>query len=379
VYRVRFLTNIPTPYRNHQFRALFTAFRDRGTEIDFSVWYIHAWDKQRPWRLSSPDMEYPHRFLSPDSGRTCRATLELLQLLTRERPDFVIVGGYFLLPMQIAGVLCRLGLLQGALYCENHSPFRGGAARQALRRFFFRCFGIYVVPGARQEEYVRLQAGHQRVVVHRMPNLVDQQLFDRDITLRSRSRSKIRLDLGIADDIRILACVSRLEAIKGIDLLTEATASLPDNCVILVAGEGRLRGAIEASFAYRLGKIRLLGQCTADQIMDLLVAADAFILPSRNDAYPLAAIEAAWAGLPLLLSEKVGNTADLVHAGINGWLFDPTQRTALTSTLLKVSTMPIEDLRQMGINSHALAYSRFDTVRVSDACAEFVAGQLCRA
>ena len=83
----------------------------------------------------------------------------------------------------------------------------------------------------------------------------------------------------------------RLHEVKGADLLPEAADSLSPNCTIVIAGDGHLRPFIERSAAFRSGRIRLLGNCSEGRIVDLLAAADAFLLASRNDPYPLSVIE----------------------------------------------------------------------------------------
>ena len=52
-------------------------------------------------------------------------------------------------------------------------------------------------------------------------------------------------------------------------------------------------------------------------------AADVFVLPTLDDNWPLASLEALAAGLPQLFSIYNGGTADLLVPGITGKLVDP--------------------------------------------------------
>ena len=53
----------------------------------------------------------------------------------------------------------------------------------------------------------------------------------------------------------------------------------------------------------------------------LYAAADAFVLPSTYEAFPLVVLEAAASGLPLLVS-RVNGAGDLLADGQAGWLID---------------------------------------------------------
>ena len=65
---------------------------------------------------------------------------------------------------------------------------------------------------------------------------------------------------------------------------------------------------------------RMLGHQPQQKMLDYYLAADVFVLPSLGDPNPLAAIEALWAGLPLLLNCGVGNWYEVLEPGKNGWL-----------------------------------------------------------
>ena len=48
-------------------------------------------------------------------------------------------------------------------------------------------------------------------------------------------------------------------------------------------------------------------------------------------------LEAAAAGLPLIASPRGGATADLIRDGVNGFVVDPTDTTAMSSALARLA------------------------------------------
>lgn len=65
--------------------------------------------------------------------------------------------------------------------------------------------------------------------------------------------------------------------------------------------------------------------------------ASAFILPSTTEEWGLVVNEAMACGLPVLVSNRVGCSEDLVHSGQNGFTFDPKSVEELTEALQAVA------------------------------------------
>lgn len=111
---------------------------------------------------------------------------------------------------------------------------------------------------------------------------------------------------------RLLLFLSRIHAKKGCDLLIEAfaPASARDPALHLVmAGPDRngLREPLEKR-AQELGvgdRITWTGMLTGDLKWGALAAAEAFILPSHQENFGIAVVEALACGLPVLISNKI--------------------------------------------------------------------------
>jgi glycosyltransferase involved in cell wall biosynthesis len=106
---------------------------------------------------------------------------------------------------------------------------------------------------------------------------------------------------------------------------------------LVIAGDGSLRGALEAEAA-ALGiadRVHLLG--ARNDVPDVLAALDVFAMPSEWEPFGLAAAEAMAAGLPVVASE-VGGLPEVVAAGVTGILVpacEPEPLAAGIATLLR--------------------------------------------
>jgi glycosyltransferase involved in cell wall biosynthesis len=294
-----------------------------------------------------------------------------VSLLVTDKPDLLIVGGYFEPALQLACIVQRLHLVRAACFCENHAAFTAGRLRAAARRFLMGGFRTFIVPGPLQRDYVRRVTGLTNGLrFHQMPNVVNERIFGEAVAAKRAVRPALRDRYGVAESERILLSTMRLEKVKGADLLADAAAALPENCKMLIAGDGSLREDISKSDAVNRGKLRLLGWRAQQEVVDLLALSDAFVLPSRNDAFPLSVVEALWAALPLVLADGVGCHPLALVPDRNGVIVHAGNPDALREGLLRLSRVDDATLTAMGRCSKGIAEERFDSTRIAR---EFVA------
>lgn len=120
-----------------------------------------------------------------------------------------------------------------------------------------------------------------------------------------------------------LVSVGRLVTLKGFDLLLRALVLLRSRHAglhLTILGDGPEQPALEA-LARELGvaaMVTFAGYSRAP--WPLVRAADLFVLASRYDAFPNAALEALACGTPIVLTDCPGASAELVCPGVNGRL-----------------------------------------------------------
>ena len=114
----------------------------------------------------------------------------------------------------------------------------------------------------------------------------------------------LRRELGLAPQQLLVGSVGRLHPSKGMDLLIAAfKAHAPADAVLAILGEGPDE-ALLRNLAGSDARIRLLGfRRDVDQA---LAAVDLFVSPSREEAFPLAILEAMRAGRPVLSTATQG-------------------------------------------------------------------------
>ena len=129
----------------------------------------------------------------------------------------------------------------------------------------------------------------------------------------------LRRELGLGEDVFLIACLARFDPEKGLDFLVDALAALkartdrPFCCC--VAGDGVLMDDIRARIAqaHLEAEMRLLGYRTDAEA--ILAGAQMYVCSSRcNEALSFAILEAMNSALPLVVTD-VGGNRDLAETG----------------------------------------------------------------
>lgn len=114
----------------------------------------------------------------------------------------------------------------------------------------------------------------------------------------------LRAELGMTAGQLLVGSVGRLHRSKGMDLLVQGfKAHAPADAVLAILGEGQDKAALH-EMAAGDPRIKLLGfRCDVDRALQ---AFDLFVSPSREEAFPLAILEAMRAGRPVLATATQG-------------------------------------------------------------------------
>lgn len=195
-----------------------------------------------------------------------------------------------------------------------------------------------------------------------LPNGVSPEKFIQPAAINFRGK------YGIADNIPLLLCVSRIDYQKNQKILVnlaEQIRQAGENAHIVIIGPPtaeqyyrELREQIElAGLTSRFTIIPGLPS-ESPELLSAYQAADLFILPSLHEPFGIVVLEAWAAGLPVIAA-NVGGLGRLVEDGKTGLLFDPKSAAALFAAWRRWLDNPAlaADLRQNGKNIVTEKYS----------------------
>lgn len=230
-------------------------------------------------------------------------------------PDVLHVHGYKALGYGIAAA--GTTPLVATLHGETHATPQVRRYELAARRVYAACARVFLVSEA-QRSPLR-SAGVEDARMQHIPNPLT----------RSIPRRQPRT---LGAPLRLLS-LGRLSPEKGVRDLIEALASCRGlSWVLDVVGDGPDRGALESLALRRDVGDRVAFHGFRSDIAPFLAQADALVMLSHREGMPLTAIEAACAGIPMILSE-VGALPDLFGAHPAVSLIAPRDPSAFLDAL----------------------------------------------
>lgn len=180
-------------------------------------------------------------------------------------------------------------------------------------------------------------------VIH---NSIDIRHFQ---DIDSQKVKKIKEDLGIVSNQKVLTTIARLDHHKGHKYLIEAAKGIIlefPNVIFLVVGYGKLRKELEEMVADLDIKRNLIFTGVRADIPEILSLTDIFILPSLFEGLPFTILEAMAAGKPVV-STRVSGIPEQVVDGETGILVDSKDVESLSQAILFLLKNP-EKVKMMG-------------------------------
>ncbi len=232
-----------------------------------------------------------------------------------------------------------------------------------------RCYhAAALIAPSRAVERELIAAGFDRSRIHYIPNGAPIP-SERDVAARRAARRSLATShpaLSTADDTPLAVFAGRLDAAKGLGDLVEAwrlVANSHPSARLWLVGDGPYRAAL----ATQINDLGLSGSVVLpgafDNISQLLVAADVFVLPSWEEGMSLALLEAMAQGLPVVASDIPGNR-DVVDADC-GLLVPARCSDPLSAAMARVFLEP-DRARQLGQNARARVRDHFSLDRAVD-------------
>lgn len=239
---------------------------------------------------------------------------------------------------------------------SDWDPFSVGVARRVVARAQPRlvmCVGrkahrllaravqtsLPIVPMVQKRRFDRslAYAGVLVAAEHRRRTLIEDGVPANDIIVipnAVRLPERPKSDYRAGKPVKI-AALGRLHEKKGFGVLIAATAQLIARGVSLtctIAGEGPERGNLEAEIARAgLSSVITLPGWTND-VAAFLSNADIFALPSFQEDFPLAVLDAMASGMPIVAS-AIDGPRDFLRDGATALMVAPNDAEALATAL----------------------------------------------
>lgn len=232
--------------------------------------------------------------------------------------DVIHIHDFYSLQNFYVGLLARLFKIPYILSVHGCLEKERLEQRSLFKQFFLHLYGYQLLRHAAtliassENEYASFRSLNiPKNKIARMGHGINSEEFQTKAT-KAESRKYLKLP----KEACIVTFLGRIHKIKGLDRLLKAIELLKNeqNLFFVIAGsdDGYLSELKKVMSTHSLKNVKLFGTSFGENKNKLFKASDIFIYPSYSEGFSLGILEAAAAGLPLILStgchfEEVGS------------------------------------------------------------------------
>jgi len=331
-YKLAVLNAAPTRYQSPFFREL-----AKHHKIDLTVYFC----VNEPKCYDRYALEgYNYKFLRnysldyriPFFGKT---NIGIIRELIVNKYDAILVYGYSMFTCYLAFLAAYLTktpiLMIGAIIEETSYPLYIKLLRKIFLRPLFRTFSAFLSVGTLNTKFY-MNYGVPKSKIFLVPYPVDTEFFRKKYKELKEKKKKLRKELNLSSNLPVILRTSRLIPEKRpLDLL-KAYEIIQDNinAQVVFVGDGSERKTLEKYVKKNnLKNVYFAGFKGRETLSKYYAAADVFVVTSEYETWGSVINEAMCFGLPIITTDKVGASHDLVKHGKNGFIYKPGDINAL--------------------------------------------------
>lgn len=286
-----------------------------------------------------------------EKGKRIPFTSGLKKAIKKINPDILITEGYF----QWTPLVLMYAYLHHTpiyMYYERTcwTERNTGFLKNAQRKLFNKFFTGFIVNGVETSEYLQ-SLGVCCEKIHIGGMAADAKMLSEKVK-QFKQTDEYHHSVAGRKGIEFLFTGVVAER-KGIMYLLQAwkqhIIQYPQDTLVVVGDGNQMKECLE--FCKNVNGVSFVGKIPYGQIYKYYACADVYILPTIEDNWSLVIPEAMSCGLPVATSIYNGCHKELVHDGINGFVFDTFKQETIVAVLDKFHH---SNLVQMGQESIVL-------------------------
>lgn len=350
--KVLFLANIPSPYRVEFFNAL-------SRDCDLTVLYqLHSSaERDKQWTAQASST-YRQVFLRGQATAVDKAFCPGVTAWLKTGWDAIFISGNTSPTELWAIAWCKLHRVPYCLEADGGFAGSGSGPKEWIKHRAVGNARVYLSTCRGLDQYfLHYGADPERIRRYRFSSLTEKDILPRCLT--REEKQAIRQALGIREE-RMILTVGQFIPRKGIDLLLKAANGMDKNIGIYIIGGAPTEEYLNYARENDLTEVHFVDFQPKEQLRQYYLAADLFVLPTREDIWGLVVNEAMACGLGVVTTNRCNAGLELIRNGENGYLVEVEDvhalREAMTQALdnpEKLGASALETIRPYTIQAMA--------------------------
>ncbi|MFP7442669.1 glycosyltransferase family 4 protein [Bacillus infantis] len=323
--KVLFLTTVPSPYRVDFFESL-------GKLCDLTVLYESkvASYREKDWMMTQAS-NYKSNYLE---GKTVRGTFfptNLKQQLFNSEYDIYVISGYSTLADMLAIYYLKREGKAFLLSCDGALQRSESTFKYNIKRKLISSASGWLSTGDVTDEFL-MHYGVQKDKIYFYPftSIHNNEILDNSVGVAEKRQLRSKLDLK---EEKIILTVGQFIHRKGIDVLLEASKNLTKEYGFYIIGGNPTSEYLEFVRNHKLTNVHFISFKSKKELIKYYMAADLFVLPTREDIWGLVVNEAMACGLPVITTDRCVAGLELIKDGINGYIVPVEDSEAIAHSI----------------------------------------------
>lgn len=307
--KILYLTTVPTPYK-------VAFFEELGKLCDLTVLFENKQVsyREKSWMVSG-FRHFTGVFLKGIKIKDKKISTEALKIIKNGNYDHIIVGCYSTITQMIAQrymIKYKIPFIHssdgGMIKAES-------ALHKKVKKYFIGNAFAWLSTGKITSEYLKYYGAEEnKIAIYPFSSILDKDVLsipdNIDIKVRFRKELKMYED-------KIVVSVGQFIYRKGFDILIKAAAQLCNTGVYVIGGNASDE-YIQLKRKYNANNVHFIGFKDKSELSKYYRAADAFVLPTREDIWGLVINEAMAYGLPVITTNKCVAGREMIKEGVTG-------------------------------------------------------------
>lgn len=326
-----FVFNHPAPYKVHVFNEL-------AKLTDIQVIFEREKAKDRPDSFYAGNQyNFPHMLIKGgefSNENTCTGKVKKYIKNHYQDFDLIVMNGY-----------SNVSEMKAIKYMiKHHIPYvlqiNGGVIKKdnfikrKMKRYYISHAFKYMSPCSEADKYLIYYGANKEDIFHYpYGNYFDEEIIKSIPTEKEKKtiREKWNLPEGKIF-VNASQFIERKNNLQLISLFKDRSETL------LLIGSGNERAAYEKFIKdNNINNIILMDFLKKKELFEVLQSCDYFITLSREDIFGHTTLEAMANGLPVISSNRVVSSLDLIKNGVNGYLVDLDNKEEIINAVNNVS------------------------------------------
>ncbi len=257
---------------------------------------------------------------------------DIIRQLNDFNPDIAIAYEYSTPTAMLFMEACKVKKIPYIINCDG--GFVTKSYKDVIKKFFIKNASALIASGQMAKHYfLHYGADNKRIYFNNFTSLHESDVLEVPVTDEEKNCFKEKNDIA---EQKVILAVGQFIHRKGFDVLLNALLKVKKDTGVYFVGGKPTDEYIRFVKEHNLHNVHFVDFIVPEKLNEYFLAADVFVLPTREDVWGLVINEAMAKGLPIITTDKCIAGVELIENDVNGYVVPVENSDALAEAINKI-------------------------------------------